>query len=77
MLPDHCSLCLSVTLVYCGQTVGWIKIKLGAEVALGHSHNMLDGDRARPLKRGHSPQFLAHVCCGQAAGWMKMLNVRR
>ena len=27
--------CLSVTLVYCRQTVGWIKIKLGTEVGLG------------------------------------------
>jgi len=22
-------------------------------------------------KKGHSPQFLAHVCCGQTAGWIK------
>jgi len=32
------SLCLSVlsvTLVYCGQTVGWNKMKLGKEVGLG------------------------------------------
>jgi len=29
--------CLSVTLVYCGQTVGWIKIKLGMEVGLRRS----------------------------------------
>ena len=27
---------------------------------------VLDGDRA-PL-----PQFSAHVCCGQTAGWIKM-----
>jgi len=25
-----------------------------------------------PLPKGHSPQFLAHVCCGQTAGWIKM-----
>ena len=25
-----------------------------------------------PQKRGHSPQFSAHVCCGQTAGWIKM-----
>jgi len=34
---DRC-LCvsvLSVTLVYCGQTVGWIKMKLCTEVGLG------------------------------------------
>jgi len=23
-------------------------------------------------KKGHSPQFLAHVSCGQTAEWMKM-----
>ena len=36
-LSDRClsilSACLSVTLVYCGQTAGWIKMPLGAEVA--------------------------------------------
>jgi len=26
---------VSVTLVYCGQTVGWIKLKLGVEVGPG------------------------------------------
>jgi len=26
----------------------------------------------RPPKKGHSPQFLAHVCCGQRAKWIKM-----
>jgi len=26
-----------------------------------------------PIKRGTASQFLAHVCCGQTAGWMKML----
>ena len=25
-----------------------------------------------PSPKGHSPQFFAHVCCGQTAGWMKM-----
>ena len=25
-----------------------------------------------PQKRGTVPQFLAHVCCGQMAGWIKM-----
>jgi len=29
------------------------------------------GDPA-PLKRGTSPHFLAHVYCGQTAGWIKM-----
>jgi len=38
------SLCLSVTLVYCGQTVGWIKMKLGMKVGLGPGNILLDGD---------------------------------
>ena len=25
-----------------------------------------------PSPKGHSPQFLAHVCYGQTAGWIKM-----
>jgi len=25
-----------------------------------------------PVPKGHSPQFSAHVCCGQTAGWVKM-----
>jgi len=47
MLSDHCPVCLSVlsvTLVYCGQTVGWIKTKLGTEVGLCPDHTVLDGD---------------------------------
>ena len=60
--------CLSVTLVYCGQTVAWIKIKLDTEVSLDPVHIVL----APPVKRGTAPQFSAHVCCGQTAGWIKM-----
>ena len=46
-----CSVCLSVTLVYCGQTVRWIKMKLGMQVGLGPAHIVLDGDPA-PLPKG-------------------------
>jgi len=63
---------LSVTLVYCGQTVGWIKIKLGMRVALVPGHIVLDGDPAPPPSKEHSPQILAHICCGQMSGWIKM-----
>ena len=56
MLSDCCLSCLSVTLVYCGQTVGWIKIKLGMEVGLGPGHTVLDGDPAPP-KWAQSPNF--------------------
>jgi len=63
---------LSATLVYCGQTVGWIQMKLGMQVDLDPSHIVLDGDPGPLLQRGTVPQFLAHICCGQMAGWIKM-----
>ena len=50
-LSDRCPVCLSVTLVYCGQTVGWIKMKLGMEVGLGPCDIVLDGDPALPPGR--------------------------
>jgi len=50
-----CPVCLSVTLVYCGQTVGRIKMKLGMQVGLGPGHIVLDGDPATPNLKGHSP----------------------
>jgi len=40
MLQDHCPVCLSClseTLVYCGQTVAWIKMLLGTKVASAHT----------------------------------------
>jgi len=55
MLSDRClSVCpvpfvlsvLSVTLMYCGQTVGWIKMKLVVQVGLDPGHIVLDGDPA-------------------------------
>ena len=82
MLSDRCPvypvclscLRLSVMLVYCGQTVGSIKMKPGMEVDLGPSHIVLDGDQAPPpLKRGHSSHyFSADVYCCQTATWIKM-----
>jgi len=43
------------------------------QVGLGSDHTVLDGDPAPPPPKGHSPlQFLAHICCGQTAGWIKM-----
>jgi len=54
MLSDRCLSCpvclsvcpsvLSVTLMYCNQTVGCIKMKLGTVVCLGPGHIVLDGD---------------------------------
>ena len=43
-----CPVCLSVTLVYCGQTAGWIKMPLGTDVDLGQGRIVLDGDPAPP-----------------------------
>jgi len=48
MLLHHCPVCPSVMLVYCGQTVGWIKMKLAMQVCLGPGHIVLDGDPAPP-----------------------------
>ena len=47
--------CLSVTFVNCGQTVGRIKIKCGVQVGLSPGHIVLDGDPAPPPPKGHSP----------------------
>ena len=63
---------LSVTLVHCGQTAGWINMKLGLKVGLGPGHIVLDGDPAAFPKGAQSPQFSAHVCCGQTAIWINM-----
>ena len=60
MLSDRCLSCLSclsVTLVYCGQTVGWIKMKLGTQVGLGTGNIVLDGDPAPPPQGGTAPNF--------------------
>jgi len=67
-----CLSCLSVMLVYCGQTVGRIKIKLGTHVGLGPGHIVLDGDPAPPPQRGTALQFSAPICCGQTAACIKM-----
>jgi len=76
MLSDSCLSCLSllsVTLTYCGQTVGWIKMKLGLEIGIGPGHIVWHGDSAPPpQKRTSAPQFSAYVCCGQMPGWSKM-----
>jgi len=65
ILSDRCLSCLSVTLVYCGQRVGWIKIPLGTEVGLGAGHSVLDGDPALPPRKAHStPTRVARWCNG-------------
>jgi len=46
---------------------------LGMEVGLGPGDFVFDGDPATPRTEGtHTTTlFLAHICCGQTAGWMK------
>ena len=72
MLSDRClsvsSVCLfSVTLVYCGQSVGWTKMKLGMEVGLGPGHNVLDRDPA-PHKGAQPPIFGPRVVAKRLDG---------
>ena len=56
ILSDRClSVCLSVMLVYCGQTVWWIKMKLGTQVGLGPGHFLLDGNSDPPRKGAQQP----------------------
>jgi len=67
MLSDRCLSCLSVMLVYCGQTVGWIKMPLGTEVGLGPQHCVRWRPSSSPTERGTAAplHFSAHVYCGQ------------
>jgi len=72
---DRCPVCLSVclseTLVYCGQTVGRIKMKHGVQVRLFTGHNVLDGDPAPtlPPRKGRNPPIFG-PCPLWAKGWM-------
>ena len=49
-------------------------MKYGMKVGLGPGHVVLDEHPAPPLPKGAEPppQFSAHICCGQMAGWIKM-----
>jgi len=56
VLSDRCLSVLSclsvcgVALVYCGQTVRWIKMSLGTEVGFCPGNNVLDADPVGPRK---------------------------
>ena len=45
---------------------------LGVEVGVGPGHIVLDGDPAPVSKKGSEPPILAHFCCRQTAGCIKM-----
>jgi len=72
-----CLSCLSVTLVYCGQTVGWIKMKLGVEVGLGTGHLVLGGDPATLPKRGTVPNFRPMYVVAKRLDGLRCHLVRR
>jgi len=72
MLSDRClscpvCLCLySLTLEYCGRTVGYINMPLCMEVGLDPGHIVLDGEPPSPTERSTAARhFSAHVYCGQ------------
>jgi len=55
--------------VYCGQTIGWIKLPLGIEVVLGPGHIVLDGDPPPPHGKGQGspPPLFGPLCSGTIA----------
>jgi len=59
-------LSVCITLVYYGQTVGWIRIPLGTEVGLGPGDVVLDRDPDTTRGKGHSSPrlfwFLQDYC---------------
>ena len=69
-----CPVC-DVTLVYCGQTVGRIKMKLDMQVGIGPRHTVLDGDPAPIPKEGSAPLIFGpcilwpNSCMVQDATW--------
>jgi len=42
------------------------------QVGLGPGHIVLDGDPNPPPPKRHSPEFSAHICCGQTAALIKI-----
>jgi len=71
MLSDRCPVslsCLSVTLVECGQTVGWIKMKLGMQVGLGLGLGYIGLTQLPVPQRGQPSIFGLHLLWPN--GWM-------
>jgi len=77
MLSDRClSACLLVTLVYCGQTAGWIKAPLGTEV--GPAQAILCQIQLPSTEKGTSapPLFGQCLFCGQTTVGLRCDLVR-
>jgi len=58
MLSDPCPVCLLVlfvTLVYHGQTAGWIRMPVGTEIGLSPGNIVLDGDQSPHGKGTEAP----------------------
>ena len=77
MLSVHCPVCLSVCLSVCDVHAlwpnGWTHQDetWHAGRPRPRPHCVRWGTSSPPLK-GHSPQFSAHICCGQMAACIKM-----
>jgi len=74
ILSDHCLSVLSVCDVGVLWPNGWMDQDAtwygGRPRPMPHC---VRSGNSSPLPKGHSPhQFLAHICCGQTAGWLKM-----
>ena len=75
VLSVRCLTVLSVTLVYCGQTVGRIKMKLSTQVGLCPVHIVLGGDPATLPKRAQPPPIFSlyllrpNGCIDQDVTW--------
>ena len=67
-VPVVCPVCLSVTLVYCDQTVRWIKMPLGTKVGLGPGEAYM-GTELPHGKAHSSPHFSAYVYFGPCLLW--------
>jgi len=58
-----------MTLVYGGETVGSIKMKLGTEIGLDPGHIVFGGDLQLPSPKGAQPPIFS-PCLLLPNGWM-------
>jgi len=77
MLLDCRLSCLSVCLSVCNIGVLWPNGWMDQDDTWNRGRPRLRPHCVRwgpssASQKGHSPQFLAHVCCSEMAGWIKM-----